>query len=321
MATETRTRCGPLRIAAVLLGLVFFLIGTGCTTVKDAAKGTARTVSESSRKVVDAITPGGSDLKKTVVLIGIEGRAEPGLAGFDTHFRQALSEYLRKECREALLDETVGAIVKSPPRLASGQIDGFSLAMMGRPRGVNFFVIGSLTDARFLDEKTGFWLWKKTRYRLRVALRLEIVDSASGTKAFDESLWEESIVDEMRYEELKEAGDIPLTEIAPVTGRLLKEAGLKTCEVLRSQPWQGFVTAVDRNRLTLSAGSGVGLTPGSVLEVFDKGRVVENKDGQRFLSPGEKIGEARVESVAADRAEAVLDQAAPAAAGGTVRLR
>ena len=321
MATETRTRCGPLRIAAVLLGLVFFLIGTGCTTVKDAAKGTARTVSESSRKVVDAITPGGSDLKKTVVLIGIEGRAEPGLAGFDTHFRQALSEYLRKECREALLDETVGAIVKSPPRLASGQIDGFSLAMMGRPRGVNFFVIGSLTDARFLDEKTGFWLWKKTRYRLRVALRLEIVDSASGTKAFDESLWEESIVDEMRYEELKEAGGIPLSEMAPVTGRLLQEAGLKTCEVLRSQPWRGFVTAVDRNRLTLSAGSGVGLTPGSVLEVFDKGRVVENKDGQRFLSPGEKIGEARVESVAADRAEAVLDQAAPAAAGGTVRLR
>ena len=321
MATETRTRCGPLRIAAVLLALAFFSIGTGCTTVKDAAKGTARTVSESSRKVVDAITPGGSDLKKTVVLIGIEGRAEPGLAGFDTHFRQALSEYLRKECREALLDETVGAIVKSPPRLASGQIDGFSLAMVGRPRGVNFFVIGSLTDVRFLDEKTGFWLWKKTRYRLRVALRLEIVDSASGTKAFDESLWEESIVDEMRYEELKEAGDIPLTEIAPVTGRLLKEAGLKTCEVLRSQPWQGFVTAVDRNRLTLSAGSGVGLTPGSVLEVFDKGRVVENKDGQRFLSPGEKIGEARVESVAADRAEAVLDQAAPAAAGGTVRLR
>jgi len=209
--------------------------------------------------------------------------------------------------------------VKSPPRLASGQIDGFSLAMVGRPRGVNFFVIGSLTDARFLDEKTGFWLWKKTRYRLRVALRLEIVDSASGTKAFDESLWEESIVDEMRYEELKEAGGIPLSEMAPVTGRLLQEAGLKTCEVLRSQPWRGFVTAVDRNRLTLSAGSGVGLTPGSVLEVFDKGRVVENKDGQRFLSPGEKIGEARVESVAADRAD--LDQAASAAAGGTVRLR
>jgi hypothetical protein len=212
--------------------------------------------------------------------------------------------------------------MKTPPRLASGQIDGFSLAMMGRPRGVNLFVIGSLTDVRFLDEKTGFWLWKKTRYRLRVTLRLEIVDSATGTKAMDEILREESVVDEMRYEELKEAGGgIPLTEIAPLLSRLLREAGYKTCEVIRSQTWCGFIAAADQNRITVSAGSAVGLTPGSVLVVFDKGRVVENKDGQRFLSPGEKIGEARVESVAADQASAVLSQPAPAFAGGTVRLR
>jgi len=321
MATETKTRCGLLRTAAMFMGLAIFLTGTGCTTIKDAAKGTARTVSDSSRKAVDAITPGGAGLKNKIVLIGVEGRAEPGQAGFDAHFSQGLSEYLRQECREALMDETAGAIMKSPPRLASGPIDGFSLAMVGRPRGVNYFVIGSLADVRFLDEKTGFWLWKQTRYRLRAALRLEIVDSASGTKAVDESLWEESIVDEMKYEELKEAGAIPLTEIAPISGRLLREAGQKTCEVLRSQPWRGFITAVDRNRLTLSAGSAVGLTPGSVLDVFGKGRVVENKDGQRFLSPGEKIGEARVESVAADRAEAVLNQPAPDATGGSVRLR
>lgn len=321
MATENKTIVGKLRIAAMLMGLLVFLICTGCTTIKDAAKGTARTVSESSRKAVDAITPGGSGLKHKIALIGVEGRAEPGQAGFDTHFSQALSEYLRKECRQVLLDESAGAIMKSPPRLASGQIDGFSLAMMGRPRGVNFFVIGSLTDVRFLDEKTGFWWWKKTRYRLRATLRLEIVDSATGTKSVDESLWEESVVDEMRYEEMKETGGIPPTEIAPILDRLLREAGQKACEVMRSQPWQGFITAVDRNRLTISAGRAVGLTQGSVLEVFDKGRVFENKNGQRFLSPGEKIGEARVESVAADQTEVVLNQSASASAGGTVRLR
>ena len=321
MATETKTSGGQLRIAAMLMGFLIFLIGAGCTTIKDAAKGTARTVSESSRKAVDAITPGGSGLKKKIVLIGVESRADTGQAGFGTQFSRALSEHLQQECREVLLDETAGAIMKSPPRLASGPIDGFSLAMMGRPRGVNFFVIGSLTDVRFLDEKTGFWLWKKTRYRLRATLRLEIVDSATGTKAFDESLWEASIVDEMKYEELKEAGGIPLTETAPVLDRLLREVGQKTCEVLRNQPWRGFVTAVDRDRLTISAGSAVGLTPGSVVEVFDKGRIVENKDGQRFLAPGEKIGEARVESAAADQAAAVFSQPAAAGPGGTVQLR
>ena len=117
-----------------------------------------------------------------------------------------------------LLDETAGAIMKSPPRLASGQIDGYSLAMMGRPRGINFFVIGSLSDVRFLDEKTGFWLWKNTRYRLRATLRVEIVDSATGTKALDESLWEEMIVDELKYEELEAGRGHPLDRDGPDLG-------------------------------------------------------------------------------------------------------
>jgi hypothetical protein len=321
MATGNKTRGGQLLTVAMRLGLLITLFCIGCTTIKDAAKGTARTVSESSRKAVDAITPGGSGLKNKIALIGIEGRAEPGQAGFGTQFTQALSEYLPKECREALLDETAGAILKSPPRLAAGQIDGFSLAMMGRPRGINFFVIGSLTDVRFLDEKTGFWLWKDTRYRVRATLRLEIFDSATGSKALDDILYEEMIVDTMKYEELKETVGIPLAEVAPILGRLLREAGYKTCEVLRSQPWRGFAAAADQNRLIISAGSAVGLTPGSVLEVFNQGPVVENKEGQRFLSPGEKIGEARIETVSADRAEAVFSQPAPAFAGGTVRLR
>ena len=307
-------------IAAFILGLMIAWGPMGCTTIKDTAKGTARTVSESSRKVADAITPGGG-IKRKLTLIGIETRAGSSQADFGVHFSQAVSEYLQNDCQEALVDEAVGAILKSPPRLASGQIDGYSLAMMGRPRGINFFVIGSLTDVRFLDEKTGIWLWKETRYRIRATLRLEIIDSAAGAKALDETLWDEMIVDETRYEALKEGGAIPLTEILPVLTRLLREAGYKTCATLRSQPWQGFVTAVDQNRLTISAGSASGLSPGKGLEVFDRGRVVEGKDGRRFLKPGNKIGEARIESVSADQAEAILSQPAALTAGGTVRLK
>jgi hypothetical protein len=129
------------------------------------------------------------------------------------------------------------------------------------------------------------------------------------------------IVDETKYETLKEAGAIPLTEILPVLTRLLREAGYRTCAMLRSQPWQGFVTAADQSRFTISAGSAAGLSPGKGLEVFDRGRVVEGKDGRRFLKPGDKIGEARIESVSADQAEAVLSQPGTVAPGGTVRLK
>jgi hypothetical protein len=316
------TTLGTLQpVAVIILVLMVAWAPFGCTTIKDTAKGTARTVSESSRKVVDAITPGGAGIKRKVTLIGIEARAESGQAGFGAHFSQAMSEYLQKECHEVLLDEAAGAILKSPPRLASGQIDGYSLAMVGRPRGVNFFVIGSLSDARLLDEKTGIWLWKDTRYKIRATLRVEIIDSAAGAKALDETLWDEMIINATQYEALKEARAIPLTEILPVLTRLLREAGHKICEALRSQPWQGFVTAADQNRFTLSAGSAVGLSPGKQLEVFGRGPVVEGKDGRRFLKPGDKIGEARIESVSADQAEAILSQPAALSTGGTVRLK
>jgi hypothetical protein len=308
-------------IAFLLIGVLIAGACFGCTAIKDTAKGTARVISDSTRKATDALTPGGSGLKHLLVVIGMEAPAEVGRSGFGTKFAKAFSEFLYQQCHELLLDEAMGELMKFPPRLASGQIDGFSLAMIGRPRGINFFVIGSLSDVRLESEKTGFWLWKDTRYKLRATLRVEIVDTTTGSKALDESFWEEMIVEEMKYEELEAAGTIPLTEMVPLFDRLLEEAGQKTCAVLRAQPWRGFITAANQNRLTLSAGRAAGLSEGGLLEVFDRGRVVESKDGQRFLLPGEKIGEARIQSLSASQSEAILSQSVPVGAGATVRLK
>src|SRR5512136_2158404 len=104
MASEKMILANLRPVAALLLGIMAACICIGCTTIKDAAKETARTVSESSRKAVDAITPGGSGLKNKIALIGVENQAEPVQAGFGAQFSRALSEYLQQECREALLD-------------------------------------------------------------------------------------------------------------------------------------------------------------------------------------------------------------------------
>ena len=49
------------------------------------------------------------------------------------------------------------------------------LGALGRPRGLEYFLIGTLNGLTFHDEKTGFWLWKGKRYKLRVSLRLGLV--------------------------------------------------------------------------------------------------------------------------------------------------
>jgi hypothetical protein len=303
--------------------IVWLLAGAtfGCITVKDTAKGAVRVASETSRKVSNVFTTAEFGLKAKIALIGIESQVPGRPIGFSPFFQKTIPGVIQTECPQLLIDETVGDILKNPPRLPSGQIDGYSLAQLGRPRGLNFFVIGTLSDVRLLDEKTGFWLWKDTRYKIQAVMRVEIIESAKGTKVIDETYSEHMEIDELSYQQLKDAGNIPFGEIDRIISRLMHEAGYTTCQALRNEPWQGFVLAVDQNHITLSSGSAIGLTSGKVLDVYDNGRMVESKDGQRFLKPGEKIGEATVSSVTEDRAEAIFNGSARVSAGGIVRSK
>jgi hypothetical protein len=306
------TTCGSGRRILFLLTALLLAWGfAGCTSVK-----------QTSRKVADAVTPGGSArVAHRAALIGMESQFGPARIGFDTHFVRAMSETLQAECRNLLVDENVGALLTSPPQLPSGRVDSFGLGALGRAQGLEYFVIGTLNGLTFQDEKKGFWWWKGTRYMLRVAMRLEIVDSASGTKRLDDALTDTMELDENRYEILKQAPVPPLAEITPAIKRLVRQAGERTCAALKDQPWQGFITAAENDRFTVSTGSSAGLTPGTRLEVFGPGRLMQSKEGQRFLKPGDKVGEAEVTTVAPDRAEALLARPQPGLAGGVVRQK
>lgn len=304
-----------------LLSLWAVLCVFGCTTIKDTAKGTARTVSDTSRKVTSALTPSGSDLMHKIALIGLDNQLGAVRSDFGAFFQKTLTEFLPKECPKYVVDAPLGEMLKSPPRTAAGLIDGYALALLGRPRGLNFFVFGTLSDSKLMNEKTGFWLWKDTIFKIRVVLRTEIIDSATGAKVLDETLSEEWVIDELRYEQLQASGLLPFAEIEPILRRLLPEVGYQICTAISRQPWQGFIVSADGGRLTISAGSAVGLSADRRLEVYASGGVVESKDGRRLLKPGERVAEARIVAVSDDQAEATLSPPSAIAAGGTVRLK
>ena len=308
-------------VLSVVLALGIVVFPSGCSTIKDTARGTVRAVSDTSRKVTGTFTAAGSDVRYKIALIGVENQpaAKPSL--FSAVFQKALAANLKTDCSECIVDAAAGDVLKSPPRLASGLVDGYALALIGRPRGLNYFVVGTLSDSRLTDEKTGFWLWKDTRYKIRAVLRVEVIDSATGTKALDETLSGETVIDELRHQELLDGGPLPFAEIEPILNQLLPEAGYRICSAIRPQPWQGFIVGTEERRITISSGSAVGLSPGRMLDVYGGGRVVESNDGRRFMRPGDRLGEARISSVSADQAEAVLSQPFQTNPGGTVRLK
>jgi hypothetical protein len=302
------------------LVLVFLLVWAlaGCS----AMKKTAEAVAETSSDVADWVLPGGRpDLRQTVALIGVESSLPSVQAGFADHFRQALPGFLKKDCAEAVIDEAAAVVVKTPPRLPSGLLDGYALAALGRQRGVNFFLIGTLVDVRVKDEPKGFWLWKDTRYSIQTVVRLEIVDSATGAKILDDTSRTETEIDSLKYEEIEQFKNIPFADLTPAVTTLFRKGGKLVCTAMHSLPWQGFVVAAEGDRITLSSGSRAGLAAGRTLDVFSIGPVFTSKDGQRFLSVGDKVGEATVTTVAEDRAEAVFAGGERLKEGGTVQVK
>ena len=266
-------------------------------------------------------SPGGRpDLRQTVALIGVESSLPSVQAGFADHFRQALPEFLKKDCAEVVIDEAE-AVNQTPPRLPSGLLDGYALAVLGRQRGVNFFLIGTLVDVRVKDELKGFWLWKDTRYTIQTVVRLELVDSATGAKILDDTSRTETEIDSLKYEEIEQSKNIPLADLTSSITTLFRKGGKLVCTAMHSLPWQGFVVAAERGRITLSTGSRAGLSGGRMLEVFNIGPVFTSKDGQRFLSVGEKVGEATLTTVAEDRAEAAFAGGERLKEGGTVQVK
>jgi len=311
-AAESKTKGSGLVLVLLLIWAL-----AGCS----AAKKTADAVVETSSDVVDWVLPGGRpDLRQTVALIGVESTLPPVQAGFADHFRQALPGFLKKDCAEAVIDEAAAA-VKTPPRLPSGLLDGYALAVLGRQRGVNFFLIGTLVDVRVTDEPKGFWLWKDTRYSIQTVVRLELVDSATGAKILDDTSRTETEIDSLKYEEIEQFKNIQLADLTPAITTLFRKGGKLVCTAMHSLPWQGFVVAAERARITLSAGSRAGLSAGRTLEVFSIGPVFTSKDGQRFLSVGDKVGEATLTTVLEDRAEAAFGGWERLKEGGTVQVK
>jgi hypothetical protein len=310
-AAESKTK-GPV---LVLLLLLIWAVA-GCS----AAKKTADAVVETSSDVVDWALPSGRpDLRPTLALIGVESSLPSVQAGFAEHFRQALPGFLKKDCGETVIDAAAG--VKTPPRLPSGLLDGYALAVLGRQRGVNFFLIGTLVDVQVKDERTGFWLWKDDRYSIQSVVRLELVDCATGAKILDDTSRTETQIDSVQYEEIQQFKTIHFADLTSAIATLLRKGGKLVCTAMYSLPWQGFVVAAEPGRITLSSGSRAGLSVGRTLNVSSIGPVVTGKDGQRFLSIGDKLGEATLTVVSEDRAEAAFGDWERLKGGGTVQVK
>ena len=156
---------------------------------------------------------------------------------------------------------------------------------------------------------------------MQVQVAIAVYDTETGAKILDESFIHEVEVEELDFEESvnnSETNAIIFKEAFEKVASSMSEA---VCDAVKSQPWKGFLIAVNDNEIIISSGERVGLKQGDILEVYDISNVFQGAQGQRFFIPGLKTGEAEITAVSADKAEAVVVSGDPIKPGSSVRLK
>jgi hypothetical protein len=308
--------------------VIFFtacLLLVSACSVSSAVKDTTKTITKTTKKIAREITFAGDPLKKVIAVVGFENRSLQERDGFQKGFHKDLIEFLSTQCEDLIVlgsdsDGQPGRLTQLP-KLASGQIDNFALAVIGRQLGANAIVAGSLTNIRPMDEERGILWTKDTHYLIEVMIRAAVYDTETATKILDESFPRKFEIDESEYQAIQNENAYHVPQINEAFRQIVSVMGERVCEVVAEQRWNGYVTAVEEEKITISMGGSVGLEPGHILEVFDSGRVLEGIDDQRFISPGLKTAEIKIVSVSDKQAEAVKVSGRGLKVGSIVRKK
>ena len=301
---------------------------TGCTvtrTVEKTVEKTTKTVTDTTRVITRKWRLSDEDLLRKVGIINFENNSMRSTTEFQNIFHKGLPDYMNENCEGILVDDPGSggmlALIKEPPKLKSGHLDNYSLAVLGRQVGLNAIVTGSLEDIRIIDELQGILWTKDTHHFVEVIVRVEVNDVRTATKLLDHTFLREIEIEDLDYQMVKHSRRIRLPELSETMSKLLADVANEICHSVKDQPWTGFITKAEEGRFTISSGSEIGLEVGDILEVYDSSRIIEGVGGQRFFTPGLEIGEIEILSITEKKAEAGLISGENIIKGSTVRRK
>ena len=314
----------PYFIGLISLCLMAIHFTIGCS-ITETVENTTETITKTTRKIARDITFSSDGLKKVVAVVRFEDKLSQADKNFRIKFNQDLIGNLKSRCDDLIVIESDAKEHSGPipqlPKLVSGQVDNFAVAVMGRQLGLNAVISGNLVNIMPLDELEGILWMKDVRYSLEVLISTQVYDTQTATKILDESFAEEVEIDEIDYAEIKKTNAQNFPKLNEAYEKIVEDMGERICEALSLENWAGYVTAVDGEKFIISAGGLVGLKQGNVLEVFDSGRILEGIDGQRFYSPGHKTAELEIVAISDTQAEAVKISGRGLKVGSVVRKK
>jgi len=297
----------------LLFSLICLFLFTGCSSLS------------SKNKISGNLTIQISDPAKKIGIAIVKNKTSFKDRSYEKVFQEYLIESITDSCSDILLvkpgDAGYPDFLAKFPMNEIGSIDNLALAQLGRQTGMNAIAAGEIMGITGKEEKRGIIFFKDLHQFISFQVKIEVYDTQTGVKLIDESYSEAIEVDELELELYKKKEVVSISEVDDVFLKISEDIGEKICKAINILPWQGYITSVTENNITISSGKKVGLVPGVVLDVFTKGEIIKGVDGHRFRMPGRKTGEVKLTAVYADSCEAAFYSGSDIVEGCSVKIK
>jgi hypothetical protein len=297
------------------------LLVSGCSSYSTMKKTTKRIIR-------DYKAPDG-DLKKKVGIAFFENKTTFVGKGLEENLIRDLLETMKASCQDVLVlgpdDPDYPDYLVKLPRQASGLIDNFNLAKIGRQLGLNAVVSGAIIEITNHKEPRGILWFKDIHNFVQVNVMTEVYDIQTGAKFLDKSYTRKIEDEEILYEDgsyydaTDQTGEISTHIINDALKSIAEDMGEQICEAVVLEPWKGYITSTLAEKVVISSGENVGIRPGDIFDVYGCNGIVKGEEKHRFLVPGLKTGEIKITAVYPHHAEGILSSGQNIQAGCTIR--
>ena len=306
MGFDHRSRNG---LAWLLIAFLFSGFGISCA-YRPANQMTIRDFDGDSsyRKKVGVMT-----LANTTIFTSNQV-AHPFMASFLSSMTDKMGDAI------LVLPGTVDAppFLADPPRMAAGEIDGFTLSGLARQAGINIVVSPMLMDIRVRSKNTGFWFFRDVEHSLQIQTATALYDAITGSRLDLKILTDEVDIDDSEAEAIRSGQEIQVADLVEAAEEMGEKLGRRMGDAIEDSKWQGSVIVVADGGCVLPSGRDVGIEQGDRLAVLGVIGVISGLGEQRYVVPGTQIGDLTITQVDDQKSIGVPESGEPPPVGSIV---
>jgi hypothetical protein len=186
-------------------------------------------------------------------------------------------------------------LVTSSPQY--GVVIDPELVKKAEEMGMDILITATFSPFDAETKKGGLWPFRRMKKRVTISMSMNVLDIINGTLVRADTETRKIKMDFEGPEDQYETWEVDYNILDEELSSILEDQSSDISEALDSIPWTGKIKLTDNKNVMINGGEDVGITKGSVFEVFRKSEPIQSVSGKEYFFLGAKQGEIRAEEV------------------------